>query len=292
MRALDHCVLPVRELADARTHLEALGFTLAADARHPFGTENACVFFEDGTYLEPLAIAQREDCEATAQKGNQFTLRDQTFRFRNGDEGFSAIAMATDDADSDHKAFVAAGISAGRKLRFSRKFKKPDGVSETARFKLAFAHDPRSPDSFAFCVERVAMPTTDISALTKHRNGVTGIVEVIGSEQNPTDFQYSLQEIFQNRETHAHSFGMSIEASNCGLDVLTPEGLKVRFGHERKSLERGIWYEGIVFGCRDVDSVKAMMDEAGVQSRTINRMLVTDRMGGSGAFFAFMEQEL
>jgi hypothetical protein len=29
---------------------------VAADARHPFGTENACVFFADGTYLEPLAL--------------------------------------------------------------------------------------------------------------------------------------------------------------------------------------------------------------------------------------------
>jgi len=63
-RNVDHLVLPVSDLGTSRERMTALGFTVAPEAVHPFGTENACVFFADGTYLEPLAIAQREDCEA------------------------------------------------------------------------------------------------------------------------------------------------------------------------------------------------------------------------------------
>lgn len=41
---LDHVVLPVVNIDVARERIGKLGFTVAADARHPFGTENACVF--------------------------------------------------------------------------------------------------------------------------------------------------------------------------------------------------------------------------------------------------------
>ena len=40
-RPLDHLVLPVDTLTQARRRLSNLGFTVADDARHPFGTENA-----------------------------------------------------------------------------------------------------------------------------------------------------------------------------------------------------------------------------------------------------------
>lgn len=69
-RPVDHLVLPTVDLDTARQRLEALGFTVAPSAQHPFGTENACVFFSDNTYLEPLAIAQRETCETEARNGN------------------------------------------------------------------------------------------------------------------------------------------------------------------------------------------------------------------------------
>jgi hypothetical protein len=74
-RALDHLVLPVHALDEARARLTRLGFTVAPDARHPFGTENACVFFADNTYLEPLGVASREECEAAVGKLAALTRR-------------------------------------------------------------------------------------------------------------------------------------------------------------------------------------------------------------------------
>lgn len=91
---LDHVVLPVVNIDLARERLGKLGFTVAADARHPFGTENACVFFADKTYLEPLGIANVEESEASARQGNVFTARNQAFRFRCGEEGLSGWLSA------------------------------------------------------------------------------------------------------------------------------------------------------------------------------------------------------
>ena len=55
-KPLDHVVLPVADLGVARARLTALGFTVAPDGLHPFGTANCCVYLADGTFLEPLAV--------------------------------------------------------------------------------------------------------------------------------------------------------------------------------------------------------------------------------------------
>ena len=279
LRSVDHCVLPVEDLALARSRHEALGFTVAPDARHPFGTENACVFFEDGTYLEPLAVAQREDCEATAAKGNVFTARDQAFRFRNGNEGFSAVAFASDNADRDHKAFEAAGWSAGKKLLFGRTMVGSDGRSGRATFKNAFGADLRSPDCFFFACQRVKMPSVDRSAHMQHANGATGITRIVASEPNPTDFQYLLQMLTGNRETHADSFSMEVASANVLFEICSPDGLRAHYGVERGKAERGLRLEGIVLA-RSGGQLPSGL-------RRHRAMAIADRARGQGAFIAF-----
>ena len=283
----DHAVLPVTSLEVARARLSALGFNVAADAIHPFGTENACVFLADETYLEPLAIAQREDCERTATKGNVFTGFDQTYRFRVGEDGFSALAFRTDDADGDHKKFQKLGISAGKKLSFSRKFVDGNGKTVKASFKLSFAKDDRAPDANFFTCQRINTPDVDRSSLTAHTNSVVGIGEIILSEQNPSDFQYFLQPVMNNRDTPSVSFGMEIAAANTNINVLTPEGMRMEFGVERNSLDRGLRCEGIVFKVSDKAKLQNALTKGGVQHRDTGRYWVVDAAQGQGAFFAF-----
>ena len=289
-RILDHAVLPVESLEMARARFSALGFTVAPDGVHPFGTENACIYFADGTFLEPLGIAQREDCEATARKGNVFTARDQAFRFRNGDNGFSAIAFLTDDAKADHKAFRKTGFSAGKKLSFSRKFINAQGEKDKAEFLLAFAADLRSPDSFFFTCERVAQPKVDRRALEVHENGVSGIVEIVLSEANPTDFQYLLQEVVNNRDDEAHSFGLEIAAENALVNVMTPEGLSAYFGVKRSVAGRGLRLEGIILSVRSLAAVRRTLEHHATAFREMHNRIVVDASAGQGCFIAFQEQ--
>lgn len=290
MRAFDHAILPVSSLSTARQRLIALGFTVAADARHPFGTENCCVFFGDDTYLEPLAIGQREDCELSALKGNQFTRRDQAFRFRNGDNGFSSIALKTDTADKDHKRFKKAGVSAGKKLIFGRTIVDPSGKQAKVTFKLAFSADLRAPDAFLFTCQRMNVPQVDRSGLQQHQNTVTGIATIVASEANPSDYQYWLQDVMDNRETDAHSFGMSVTMTNSELDVLTPEGMHMRYGVDRQSSERGVRFEGIVFKVKSLDAVRVAAQQSGTMLRQQGGMLIADPSDGQGAFFAFIAE--
>src|SRR5689334_10923010 len=120
--SLDHLVLPTASLAAARARLTSLGFIVAPTGIHPFGTENCCVFFGDGTYLEPLAVGDEQAAARAIAGGNVFVARDRLYRASLGDEGFSAVVLGTGNADADHARYVSAGLSAGEVLTFSRAF--------------------------------------------------------------------------------------------------------------------------------------------------------------------------
>lgn len=288
-RSLDHLVMPVADLTSARQRLGDLGFRVAADARHPFGTENACVFFENGSYLEPLAVASREECEAAARQGNVFVARDQAFRFRCGEEGLSAVVVRAEDATADHSRYNAAGFPAGEMLSFSRPMLMADGATAEARFALAFAADLRSPDFFLFSCQRMAMPPVDRAALTRHDNGVQGIAAIVLCEENPSDFQYLLEVVFEQRDVRAHSFGIALNAGNCRLDVLTPSGLKGFYGLDASVSQRGLRGRVVVFTVADLGVTAMRLADRGVAYSNVAGRLVVSPARGQGVAFAFEE---
>lgn len=288
-RPIDHLVLPVAELALARARLGELGFTVAPDARHPFGTENCCVFLADGSYLEPLGVASREECEAAALAGNAFVARDHTFRFRRGLEGLSAVAMASADAAADDARYRAAGLSGGEMLEFSRDMVLADGGRATGSFRLAFAADMRAPDFFFFASQRVVALPSDRAALETHDNGVVGLSEVVLSEQNPTDFQYLLQEAADEREVEALSFGMSVDTPRGRLTVLNAAGLEGFYGIAPAGGDRGLKGEAVVFRVADLSHCRRLLSERGVSFHNRDDRLLVPPAPGQGVLFVFGE---
>ncbi|WP_018239565.1 VOC family protein [Ensifer sp. BR816] len=286
-RPLDHLVLPVAELGRARQRLTDLGFTVAEDARHPFGTENACVFFSDNTYLEPLAVASREECEAAALAGNAFVARDHAFRFRHGPEGLSAIVLGTPDATTDHIRYRSCGISGGEMLEFSRPMRLPDGREGLGSFRLAFAADLRAPDFFLFSCQRIRALPVDSALLHHHQNGVLGITEVVLSEPNPTDFQYLLQEAVDEREVSAHSFGMDIQAGSAKLAVLNPAGMEAFYGRSISTTERGLRGRAVAFRVADLEATRALFAQNDIEFAEMGGRLVVPEAPGQGVIFAF-----
>ncbi len=288
-RPLDHMVLPVADLGTARARLQAIGFTVAPEARHPFGTSNACVYLADGTFLEPLAVADRETCEAEARAGNVFVARDQAFRFRNGNEGFSALVLGTENASADDRRFREAGISAGTPLEFSRIFTGASGDRAEAAFHLAFAADLRAPDTLFFTCERVRLPEVDRTALERHANGTLGISEVVLCEENPADFQYLLQQVVGQRSVESLSFGITLPAANGRVSALTPEGARIFLGEAPETGERGLRLIGIVFRVRDLVALERLLRTNGMAFHRQANRVVVGRAPGQGALFAFEE---
>ncbi|KPF44078.1 VOC family protein [Rhizobium sp. AAP43] len=287
-RAIDHLVLPVGSLDQARARLSALGFTMASDARHPFGTENACVFFADDTYLEPLAVGSREDCEVAAKGGNVFVARHLAFRFRR-DEGLSAVVVKSDGAETDHKRFVEEGMSAGEVLQFSRTFRFPDGRTADGTFRLAFAADLRAPDFFAFACQRVNSLPVDRGLLAVHPNASIGLARVVLVEDNPSDFQYLFETVLAQRDVTAHSFGLSIQSGNAVVEVLTPEGFVAHYGQTVVTAGRGLIGAAVVMTSRDLGVTEACLAANGVTYQRKGARIVVVPEKGQGVAFAFEE---
>ena len=289
-RPLDHLILPTGSIAIARTRLSQLGFTVAADARHPFGTENACVFFQDKSYLEPLGVASAEECAVSARSGNMFTARDQAFRFRRGDEGFSGLVFGSEDADAEHGQFVEEGVSGGPMLQFSRTMTFPDGSAVLATFKLTFAADLRAPDFFFVTCQRINVVPVDRSSLEAHPNGVTGIASVVLFEPNPDDFRSLLEQSARTTAQTAEN-GLELVTGTSKIEVLNATGFEAQFGKTLSCHSRGLRGKAVVFRVSDLTITKTLFDTQAIVYSLRHNRLIVEPAPGQGAIFAFEEMK-
>ncbi|TCT39277.1 VOC family protein [Martelella mediterranea] len=288
-RSLDHLVLPVVDLATSRLRLVSLGFTVAPDASHPFGTGNACVYFSDSTYLEPLAIRDLRTYEAKIAERTEFVRRDRAYRFRVGEDGLSAVVFKAEDAEADHAAFSKAGIVENDLFEFSRPFELDDGTKTTAGFKLAFAADLRAPDIFFFVCERLT-PLSPAASLLAHANGVTGIAEVLLTEEDPMEFEPLLQVLSNSHDIDIHPHGFSVEVGSSRLSVYTPDHLKQAYGVDAVASQRGLFASGVVFAAPDLLNVKDILQHNDLPYSTLENGVSVSPASGQGVAFVFKEE--
>lgn len=289
-RAIDHCVLPVASLAVARNRLTQLGFQVAPRGDHPFGTANACVYLEDGSFLEPLAIADPGRVADSARQGNVFTARDSDYRERVGAEGFSALVLTTTDAAADHRRFVRQGISGGDRLGFSRPFTAADGKVGEAGFQLAFAVEPRSTDCFFFTCERTSRPAVDRALLQAHENLALGIARILISAPDPENFGRFVREIAIGGGMRRRDHGVDIPVRNATLSILDAHGAETEFGVPPNG-QSGPRLEGIVFATTQLRQAAAVLDKGGVVYEWREGRILVSRAAGQGAMFAFEERK-
>lgn len=281
---LDHLVLPTRSLDVARQRLSALGFVVAPTGVHPFGTENACVFFADGTYLEPLAVGDEKTADRAIGEANVFVARDRLYRRRLGDEGFSAVVFGTADADADHARYVEAGLSAGNMLGFSRTFTDATGKSDTASFKLAFVADGKATDAFLFACQRINAPKIDRTALQAHANGATGIIEVVAVSDKPS----SQAGLVSTAAGRGASDGDRIRLPNAVLSILTPDAFGARFGVSAGEPSE-LRFAAIIFAVRSIAAAARLLAANAIEHDMSGDEIVVPPTPGQGAAFIFRE---
>src|SRR5262249_37027952 len=94
---IDHLVVAVRDLEAATRAYRELGFTVVEGGRHPVGTYNSLIAFDDRAYLELIGF-YRDNPEhrwwAPLQRGG----------------GLVDFCLETDDLEADTRAFRAAGV--------------------------------------------------------------------------------------------------------------------------------------------------------------------------------------
>ncbi|MCJ8509034.1 VOC family protein [Rhizobium lemnae] len=274
---IDHLVLPVESLRVARARLLQLGFQVEAEAKHPFGTSNACVFFSDGTYLEPLAVSDEAEAAAAIAAQNTFVARDRRFRLSSGGEGLSAIVLKSKDAERDHAYFLEHGIGGGPRLDFSREVIGGDGLVRTAAFRLAFA-DLGSEHFFGFVCERLNASALPSGLGTAHPNGVQGVSRLLTSGCTNQQSMYVLGRFF-GTEPVATGSVFSFVLKNASI-ILRPA-----------EPESGITADAIIFHVADLELTASLFDRAAAAYQRDGRRLIVLPAVGQGATLVFEEKE-
>ncbi len=104
--SFDHFIIIVNDLAAAMETFRALGFAPRAGGEHPaFGSHNALVALNDGTYLELLAFKDKT-------RAAQSLWRDAAQKFA-GREGFAGYVLHSNDLNADAAQIRARGLAIG-----------------------------------------------------------------------------------------------------------------------------------------------------------------------------------
>jgi hypothetical protein len=252
VRPIHHLVLPVTTLNLARGRLDHLGFTVAPDARHPFGTGNCCVFFANGTYLEALALADRDAADRAAAEGLYFVQRTKRFLERRG-EGFAMLALRTGDAEAVQAEFEETGVSAGPLFRFTRMATLPDGSEHEIGVVLAYAGSSDAPDATIFACEPIAAERLWDPAYTAHPNSAAGVTGVTAIAENPADFADFLSATTGQDRIAATDDGVSADLPGGTVSILSPAGFLDRYGVKGPDPRHGLILAGFDVAAGDPD---------------------------------------
>ena len=286
--ALDHLVLPTADLASASARLSALGFTVAPTGSHPFGTVNRCVYFADGCFLEPLAVGDRDRCDAAIAEGNVFVARDDVFRGERGQEGFSAIVFATSDAEADHARYVSGGMSPGKPLSFARPFVDANGRTGEASFKLAFATVAGFDAPFFFACQRIGVPAVDRAALEAHENGASRLAGAIVIAEDPAATRDAIARIAgadDKTATARDAELATLALPNATIEVMRPDAYRHRFGTSPDCGRSG--FALIRVEVDDIDVARALLTSRTIVNRIVGTGLFVPRAAGQGADILF-----
>lgn len=219
IHGMDHAIVCVHDLDQAKDTFERMGFTLTPRGHHSLGSENHLAMF-GSDYLELFALPRPHP--AFAYFSDYLATGD----------GLAAIALKTDDADAAHRALLAAGIAAEPPLALARPVQVAAGERE-ARFRLVRLPLTASPGGWMFLCQHETPELVWMPELQSHANRATGLAAVA----------ILCREVEAAAGVHARLFGNAPAEIAEGLKLDTGGPAPLAFVTERSLARRlpGVW---------------------------------------------------
>jgi catechol 2,3-dioxygenase-like lactoylglutathione lyase family enzyme len=265
-RGLDHLVLGVRDLEAAAAFYEALGFTVGARNRHPWGTHNRIVQFA-GSFLELITIGEPSLIVDHGPRRFSFGafVRDALAR----GEGLSMLVLESADAGADNAAFRQAGIGDFEPFFFERQGARPDGSTVRVAFTLCFAADAAAPDIAFFLCQQHEPQNFWNPAFQRHLNGASALRAVTMTAAEPAAHSGFL----------AAFSGVPLETTGAGLAAHLPRG-RIDVVRGKPSGEAGsARFTGFTVQVSDLGATRLRLDQAGVGYASHDGRIVVEALG-------------
>ncbi len=281
MNGIDHLVLAVADLDRARSRYASLGFTLTPEARHPFGTGNSLVQLRERAFLELVTVKAPE---AVPEHGpGRFSFAAFNRDFLKKGEGFSMLVIESSDARADLERFRAAGLVTYAPFDFSRKAQLPTGEEATVGFSLAFVSHPEMPDVGFFTCQQRSPDHFWKPEYQVHENTAYAVSSVWLVAEQPLDFADFLQTFADAEDVTAADDRLDVETGRGRIIAVTGSAFEREFGVPPATAGRSPCLAAYVLNVRDLDTVKARLDEAQLPSAAKRDRIVipADEMFGS-----------
>ncbi len=206
---IDHAIVGVRNLEQARASYERLGFRATPRGRHVgWGTANYCLMFVDD-YLELLGIVDPAE----------FT--NELERFLAEREGLLAVALRSTDPEATHAAWRDAGLEPAEVAPLGRRI-EPD-------LELGFANVMLAPAATGGVRLFACAPLTPKAmrqdAWLRHPNGAKGIASLTIAVDDPEAFHDPMAQVFGSISLTQTDDTLAVHTGNGVLLFVTPDDL-------------------------------------------------------------------
>jgi hypothetical protein len=271
----------VHDLDAVGERYAALGFTVGARNKHPWGTQNRIVQFP-GVFIELITVGEPELIPPAKPRSISFGQFTGDFLKRH--EGLSMLVLEGKGAAADADAFRAAKIGDFDVFDFEREGKRPDGSTVKVAFSLTFAEDKLAPDTGFFTCQHHYPENFWNPAFQKHPNGVTAIAGVVFVADNPADHHVFFKAFAGVTDLKSTSSGITIETPRGEIQVMDAAAYRLHFGIEPPDASRGMRLAAIRFAVADMAHAKAAL---GAFAMPHMSKLVVGPQAASGAALVF-----
>lgn len=282
---IDHLVLAVRDLDAAAAFYRALGFTVGARNRHPWGTLNHIVQMP-GQFLELIALEPGFVKPAPDQPVYNFAgfLSD----YLATREGLAMLVLESRDAKADLLAFKAAGIGKPEPFFFERRGKRPDGSDVHVAFTLAFAAAPPGINAGFFVSQQHFPENFWNPAFQTHSNGVAGIDAVVLETSEPdlaTGFVGAFcGQPMQEPNGRDAAANYAFDTGRGAVEIVGPAGPgNSQVDHANADAR----FVAVRFKCPDLNRVRKALDDSRVASHYRDGTIVIPAAAAFGVVLVF-----
>ncbi len=285
---IDHLVLGVRDIDQARETYSRMGFTLTPYARHPFGTANSLVQL-GGSFLELVHVA---DPHLIAPHGNTtFSFAAYVRDYLKHGEGLAMLVFETLDARSDAADFAARGLDTYEPFDFQRQARLPDGTEATVGFSLAFVTHKDMPRAVFFTCQQHAPEYFWNAGYQRHDNGALDVAEVILVAGAPAGYRSFLEALKRSGEVTLQGDGLKLATPRGTVTILDEGAYTARFGLPAPDLASGAQFAGYTIAVSSLQSLTDCLDSGAMVYTTQGCSVVVAPDRSMGAMIAFVEAD-
>lgn len=234
-----------------------LGFQVGARNRHPrtWGTQNHIVQLP-GTVIELLSVADESGIAPHAPRHFSFGAFNRDFLKRG--EGLTMLVLAGNGA-SDAVEFRNAGIGDFDLCEMEREGKRPDGSAFKVAFALAFAANPRAPETGFFTCLHHHPENFWNPAFQIHPNTAMNVAGVVFVAENPDDQRHFFAAFSGAQEVSPAPGGFVIRTGGGDIEVVIPAAFNDQYGIAPPDVSSRASFAAIRFTVRDLGAARPFM---------------------------------